>query len=105
MKSIIDNMELAKIGEKRQLWFEENLPILTEIEVQFKKDLPFKGMTIAICMHVEPKTAYWIKGLLTSDVEQIYLVGCVGTTKPDTAAYLASLDKVTVIAKEGDTFE
>lgn len=32
-------------------------------------------------MHVEPKTAYWIEGLLKGGAEHIFLVGCLGTTK------------------------
>ncbi len=105
MKSIINNELLAKQGRQRQYWFEKNMPILTKIKTRFKETKPFKDMTIAICMHVEPKTAYWIKGLLQSDVKHIYLVGCVGTTKPDTAAYLASIPEVTVLAKKEDSFE
>lgn len=102
MKSIIDNFELKSKGEQRQTWFENQMPILKSIESRLEKEKPFKDMVIAICMHVEPKTAYWIKGLLKSEPKHIYLVGCLGTTKEDTAAYLASFKKVTVLAKRKD---
>ncbi|MGG7618981.1 adenosylhomocysteinase [Bacillus coreaensis] len=105
MKSIIDNSALASIGESRMHWFRERMPIVAGINQIFKEQQTFKGKTIAVCMHIEPKTGYWIEGLLGGGAEHVYLVGCLGTTKKDTAAYLASLDNITVLGKEGDSYE
>lgn len=105
MKSIIDNYELHKDGASRMVWFRSQMPILKKIENDLEKTKPFEGLVIAVCMHVEPKTGYWIEGMIKGGAEHVYLVGCLGTTKPDTAAYLSSLDKVTVLAKEEDTYE
>lgn len=103
MKSIIDNVLLATEGEKRMEWFREQMPIIRRANRTFKKEQTFYGKTIAICMHIEPKTAYWIEGLLEGGAKHIYLLGCVGTTKEDTASYLASLDNMTVLGKKEDT--
>lgn len=105
MKSIIDNYDLLCEGEQRIEWFRNRMPILKKAAELFTKEKTFAGKSIAICMHIEPKTAYWIEGLLSGGVQHIYLVGCVGTTKADTAAYLASLPNVTVFGKEKDTLD
>ncbi|NUU62302.1 adenosylhomocysteinase [Paenibacillus sp. JW14] len=105
MKSMIDNFELAAIGESRMHWFRERMPVVAEINQIFKEQQTFKGKKIAVCMHIEPKTGYWVEGLLGGGAEHVYLVGCLGTTKKDTAAYLSSLDNITVLGKEGDSYE
>ncbi len=105
MNSIVDDLQLALAGANRMTWFRSQMPIIRSLSEKYEKEQTFKGKTIAICMHVEPKTAYWIEGLLAGGADHIYLVGCLGTTKADTAAYLASLDRVTVFAKTQDTME
>ncbi len=105
MSSIIVNANLANDGEGRMGWFRERMPIIADINADIKAKQTFKGKTIAICMHIEPKTGYWIEGLLAAGAKHVYLVGCLGTTKDDTAAYLASLDNMTVYGKSDDTYE
>lgn len=105
MNSIIDNPALAEAGSNRMRWFMEQMPLITQLKETFSKEQPFRGLTIAICLHVEPKTAYWIDAILSGGAKHVYLVGCLGTTKPDTAAFLASNPKITVLAREADTME
>lgn len=103
MRSIIDDITLAEKGKQRLTWFKYNMPVMSVLDEELIDSKPFKDMSIAICMHVEPKTAYWIETLLNGGAKEIVLVGCIGTTKPDTAAYLASFDNIYVYAKENDT--
>ena len=105
MISIIDNPSLAETGRQRMRWFMEQMPLIASLKETYRKEQPFRGLKVAICLHVEPKTAFWIDAILTGGAEHIYLVGCLGTTKPDTAAYLASDPRITVLAKEKDTLE
>lgn len=105
MKSIVDNIDLAGEGQNRMHWFRANMPIITHLNAEFAKEKPFKDLTIACCFHIEPKTAYWIEGLLQGGAKQIFLVGNIGTTKADTAAYLANLDRLNVFGRESDTME
>lgn len=105
MNSIIDDQELANKGAVRMGWFRERMPVVAGVNKLFQEEQTFRGKRIAVCMHIEPKTGYWIEGLLAGGAEHVYLVGCLGTTKKDTAAYLASLDRITVLGKEGDTYE
>lgn len=105
MNSIIDAPELAEAGAKRMRWFIEQMPLITHLKDTFTGGQPFRGLKVAICLHVEPKTAYWIDAILSGGAEHVYLVGCLGTTKPDTAAFLAANPRVTVLAKVADTLE
>lgn len=105
MQSIIDNAALAKLGSERMPWFRAKMPIVAQLNAEFKIQQPFRGLVIASCFHLEPKTAFWMEGLLAGGADHIYLVGNLGTTKSDTAAYLASLDRVTVLGKAEDTYE
>ena len=65
MNSIIDNPALAEAGSNRMRWFMEQMPLITQLKETFSKEQPFRGLTIAICLHVEPKTAYWIDAILS----------------------------------------
>ncbi len=56
--SIIRNSELAGEGIEKINWVKNHMPVLNELERAFKKTLPFKGLNIAICLHLEAKTAY-----------------------------------------------
>lgn len=105
MNSIIDDCSLASAGAARMHWFRERMPIVAGVNRMFNEQQTFKGKTVAVCMHIEPKTGYWIEGLLAGGAAHVYLVGCLGTTKKDTAAYLASLDNITVLGKEGDSYD
>lgn len=105
MVSIIDNPSLAEAGRQRMRWFMEQMPLIASLKEAYQKERPFEGLKVAVCLHVEPKTAYWIDAILGGGAEHVYLAGCLGTTKPDTAAYLASNPKITVLAKEADTME
>ncbi len=105
MSSIIKNINLSNDGNSRMSWFRERMPIIAQINKNIKDNQIFNNKIIAICMHIEPKTAFWIEGILASGAKHVYLVGCIGTTKDDTAAYLASLPNMTVYGKSTDTYE
>ena len=105
MNSIIDDITLAKAGEERIRWFREQMPLMAELRRQFAEERAFEGKRIGICLHVEPKTAVWLDCFLDGGAEHITIVGNLGTTKKDTAAFLAANPKITVYAKENDTLE
>ena len=56
--SIVRDPSLAPQGIKKIEWVKGFMPVLAQFEEQFKKDKPFKGLRIAICLHLEAKTAY-----------------------------------------------
>ena len=98
-------MSLAEQGKSQIPWFRERMPLIAEINRNVEEKQTFKGQTIAICMHIEPKTAIWIEGMIKGKAEHIWLIGCLGTTKPEIAAYMNSFKNVTVYGKKHDTYE
>jgi adenosylhomocysteinase len=46
-----------ELGEKRVDWVFAHMPVMQRIRADFAREQPFKGLTVAICLHLEPKTA------------------------------------------------
>lgn len=103
-QSIIDNPKLSERGYKEIRWFQEKMPILRKIKEHFISTKPFSNIQIAICMHVEPKTAIWLETLVGGGAKSITLVGCIGSTRPTTAAYLAAKN-IRVLARKNDSLK
>ncbi len=62
-ESIIRDIKLAHSGHQKIEWVKRNMPVLNIIEEEFKKELPLKGLRIALSIHLEAKTAYLSKVL------------------------------------------
>ncbi|MCK4260701.1 MAG: adenosylhomocysteinase [Halanaerobiales bacterium] len=60
-ESKVKEMSLAAEGHRRISWVQEHMPVLNEVRNVFEKEQPFKGLTVAICLHLEAKTAYLAK--------------------------------------------
>lgn len=56
--STIRDISLAPLGKKRIEWVKDFMPVLSELRERFIKEQPFKGLRIAVCVHLEAKTAY-----------------------------------------------
>ncbi|NLJ56361.1 MAG: adenosylhomocysteinase [Firmicutes bacterium] len=56
--SLIRDQGLAPEGLKKIEWAKEHMPILKELEKNLQENKPFKGLHIAVCIHLEAKTAY-----------------------------------------------
>jgi adenosylhomocysteinase len=57
-QNIVARPELAAEGQRKIEWVRRNMPILRQLEAQFAVERPFAGKRIAICVHLEAKTAY-----------------------------------------------
>lgn len=57
-ESIIKDINLASQGQLKIDWVKEHMPVLNTLRADFEKNLPFKGKKVAICLHLEAKTAY-----------------------------------------------
>lgn len=53
----VANVELAEQGAKKIEWAWQYMPSLQFLENKYKASQPFKGATIAACLHLEAKTA------------------------------------------------
>jgi adenosylhomocysteinase len=56
--SLIRDINLAPQGKLKLDWVKAHMPLLNTIEEQFKKEQPFKGLKVTICLHLEAKTGY-----------------------------------------------
>ena len=105
LQTLIDNPSLAHDGAQRVKWYREKMKVLHIFKERYEHEKPFKGKSLLVCMHCEPKAAVRTEVLLAGGAEKIVFVGNLGSTKPDTAAYLATLPNVTVLAKNGDSYQ
>jgi adenosylhomocysteinase len=55
--SKVKDASLAASGELKIDWARDHMPVLRKIQARFEKELPFRGITVAMCMHLEMKTA------------------------------------------------
>ncbi len=54
----IRDASLAPLGKQRIAWVKEFMPVLSQLEERFSREQPFAGMKVAVCVHLEAKTAY-----------------------------------------------
>lgn len=100
----IRDINLAESGEHKIDWVRKNCPLLRSLEEDFAKELPFKGVRIALSIHLEAKTAYLCKVLATGGAE-MYITGSNPlSTQDDVAAALVKAG-LNVFAWYGSTDE
>jgi len=74
---------------ERIAWARAHMPLLREHEAELLRTKPFQGMTLGICLHIEPKTAVLATALAAGGAS-IAITGSPGTTQNDVADWLAS---------------
>jgi len=83
-------MSLAPSGERKIEWAWRNMPLLRQIGEDFEREQPFKGLKIALSVHMEAKTACLCRTLARGGA-QMFATGCnVLSTQDDVAAAVAS---------------
>ncbi len=87
--SIVKDINLHEHGRMKIEWVKKNMPLLNKIEEDFTKSQCLKGVKIAMCIHVEAKTAYLAEVLKAAGAD-VRLSGCNPlSTQDDVAAALA----------------
>jgi len=85
----VKDIKLAEKGKLKIEWAEDHMSVLMKIREEFKKNQPFKGLTIGCCLHVTKETAVLMKTLKTGGA----IVGLCQSnplsTQDDVAAALA----------------
>ena len=104
MESIIRDASLAPSGRQKIEWVRRHMPVLRGIEEEFRRDLPFQGLRIVLCIHLEAKTAYLAQVLQTGGAEVIATGSNPLSTQDDVCAALAE-SGVTVLATHACTPE
>ena len=88
--SIIKDINLAPSGEMKINWVERNMPVLRGIGRRFSEEKPFKGLKVALSVHLEAKTAYLCRVMEMGGAE-MYVTGSNPlSTQDDVAAALAA---------------
>ena len=89
--SIVKDMSLAPSGHQKIRWVRDFMPALSGIEERFRREKPFAGLTIAVSVHLEAKTAN-LGYVLQQGGAEVYLTGSNPlSTQDDVAAGLASM--------------
>lgn len=96
--SIVRDMQLAPEGHLKIDWVEAHMPVLNRIRSQFEAEQPFKGLKVAISLHLEAKTAYLAKVVQAGGAEVTIAGSNPLSTQDDVCAALVE-DGVTVLAK------
>ena len=88
MQSHIRDINLWKSGELKLSWVRSHMPLLDGIEQDFRKTQPFKGLKVALSVHLEAKTAHLCE-VLAAGGAQMYVTGSNPlSTQDDVAAAL-----------------
>ena len=90
-------------GRLKIEWAAQFMPVLAAIKKQFAEDKPFAGMTIAMALHVEAKTANLVAALAAGGAT-VHITGCNPlSTQDDVAAALDHTKNVHCYAKRACT--
>ena len=89
--SIVKDMALAESGRRKIQWVRDFMPALAQIEARFEKEQPFRGLRVAVSVHLEAKTAN-LGYVLSKGGAQVSLTGSNPlSTQDDVAAAVAFL--------------
>ncbi len=102
MKSIIQNPALADVGARKILWAGEHMPVLRAIRTRFEAEQPFRGLTLAISVHLEAKTAF-LAQTLAAGGGAVFAMGSNPLSTQDDVCAALSESGVTVFARYGCT--
>ncbi|RXZ77304.1 adenosylhomocysteinase [Paenibacillaceae bacterium] len=97
-QSIVRDMSLAPEGHLKIEWVQAHMPVLNRIREQFEKEQPFKGLKVAISLHLEAKTAYLAKVVQAGGAEVTITGSNPLSTQDDVCAALVE-DGIRVFAK------
>ena len=88
MESHIKDINLWESGELKLSWVRSHMPLLEGIRKDFEKTQPFKGLKVALSIHLEAKTAHLCE-VLAAGGAQMYITGSNPlSTQDDVAAAL-----------------
>jgi adenosylhomocysteinase len=89
-KSVIKDLALAEVGEKRIEWARRHMPVLERIKQEFEREKPLKGARIVACLHVTVETANLITSLVAGGAEVAVTGSNPLSTQDEVAAALAA---------------
>ena len=104
MKSEITDAGLWESGDLKIRWVRDHMPLLHAIEDEFVRTKPFKGLKIALSVHLEAKTARLCE-VLASGGADMYITGSNPLSTQDDVAAALVHEGLKVFARHGATPE
>ena len=95
---------MAADGQQKIDWVRRNMPILRQLETEFRQQQPFAGKRVLVCVHLEAKTAYLALVLAAGGATVAVTGSNPGSTKADVVAALDMLG-LHVYARHGATLD
>jgi adenosylhomocysteinase len=89
-----------ELGEKRIEWAFAHMSVMQRIRADFARTQPFKGLTVAVCLHLEPKTANLGLTLKAGGATVVMCPSNPLSTQDSTVAYLQQ--QLTCFGKRGE---
>jgi adenosylhomocysteinase len=86
--TLIRDKSLAPQGLEKIKWVQEHMPVLKELQRNFGESKPFKGLNIAVCIHLEAKTAFMALVLKEAGAKVVITGSNPLSTQDDVAAAL-----------------
>ena len=102
--SRIKDVSLHASGEQKIQWVKSYMPLLSGLEKEFREELPFKGLRVALSVHLEAKTAYLCRVLQAGGAE-MYVTGSNPLSTQDDIAAALVHGGMEVFAVHGATAE
>ncbi len=102
--SEIRNPQLWESGELKIDWVRHHMPLLEGLEKDFRKTKPFKGLKVALSVHLEAKTAHLCEVLAEGGAE-MYVTGSNPLSTQDDIAAALVHKGMNVFAVHGATPE
>ncbi len=103
-KSVIKDIGLAKAGEKKIQWVSAHMPVLNTMMREYRQSKPFSGVTVAMCLHLEAKTAYLARTLKAAGAAVVACASNPLSTQDDVVAAMVE-EGITVFAVHGSSME
>ncbi|HPU01641.1 MAG: adenosylhomocysteinase [Firmicutes bacterium] len=102
--SMIRSPELAPQGQKKIAWAARHMPVLSSLAEKYASRRPFAGLKMALCIHLEAKTAYLARVFQRCGAQVAVTGSNPLSTQDDVAAALAR-EGIAVFGWRGATEE
>jgi len=100
----VRDLSLAEQGSLLIEWASAHMPVLNQINNQFRKEKPLVGITIGACLHVTKETAVLVRALMAGGAK-VALCGSNPLSTQDEVAAALSEEGFNVYAWRGETTE
>ncbi|MDL2237699.1 adenosylhomocysteinase [Christensenellaceae bacterium OttesenSCG-928-K19] len=100
----IKDINLAPSGQQKIDWVSRYMPVLTSFREEYASKKPFEGVRLAVCIHLEAKTAYLVQTLLACGASVAACASNPLSTQDDVVAAMAK-SGAKMFAIHGETEE